>query len=743
MYIFRKQDEPGNQTSITATLSYDNLYHVDDMTKFISMNNENDMCKCKGKPTISKMVIPTLDIEAIPINHSTTPEASIFREEEANRMKKAKGLNKLKQQLRTEIKHDALTHEIEKTQRRGSARVHSNASTRGLNPLEVLHVKLSHANEALIKHLVYHNLVDGTIYKWADIKDLTLGICDACMKGKMKAFPIPPSMSDKEYGIFEFITVDIMYMTRRSVRGYLYVALFVCKTTTKTFPKLMRYKSELLPKFKELLSENNITKNPNIVEIRYLLSDSDSNITDIEFEKYMRSENITLYTSAPYKKQQNLAERYVYTIKDGMRTVMAYNNCPIGFWCYAITYFCYTFNRLPRMGRMKTRDEEFYGIRTDISNAVPFYASGYFHSTLEERSKDPKGKVFENKATPGIMLGYADSDGYHSSKNSYIILTAFPNQTIIRHDCVFRFYNDSKSPSLLDPDEEQRTNELFEKQVEENYDELFDYETKPNNAKLDFKDIYIPPTILPRGGEPDIPKLINSPFIKMEHPKLPQQEEVLPDQEVMESIQKEIKIQSRKRAREEPNPTVIPKMVTRNKGVISDSLAAIYKALNVKQNENKSKKTANDRNIRCRIRLAVTGEHKETWWPVFQKFINENGFAKLAEKPDLYPNELTIPTTPQHMKEALRGPFGHMWVKGMLTKLKRIFDRNTFTVCPETDQIDPTKKGIKSKLAFRVSRNPDNTWKFRCRLVACGYSQKYGKHLPPHQNTDHFVQSCT
>jgi hypothetical protein len=71
----------------------------------------------------------------------------------------------------------------------------------------------------------------------------------------------------------------------------------------------------------------------------------------------------------------------------------------------------------------------------------------------------------------------------------------------------------------------------------------------------------------------------------MEHPKLPQQEEMLPDQEVMESIQKEIKIQSRKRAREEPNPTVIPKMVTSNKGVISDFLAANYKALNVKKME--------------------------------------------------------------------------------------------------------------------------------------------------------------
>ena len=127
----------------------------------------------------------------------------------------------------------------------------------------------------------------------------------------------------------------------------------------------------------------------------------------------------------------------------------------------------------------------------DSSNTVPFYASGYFHSTLDERSKDPKGKVFEHNAIPGIMLGYADGQGYNSSKNSYIILTAFPNQTIIRHDCVFRFYNGSKSPSLLDRDEEQRTNKLFERQVEENYDELFDYETKPNNAKLDFKDIYL------------------------------------------------------------------------------------------------------------------------------------------------------------------------------------------------------------------------------------------------------------
>ena len=56
---------------------------------------------------------------------------------------KAKGLEKLKKQLRSEIKEDLITHEIEKTLRKGSARVHNKASTGGLNPLEVLHVKLS------------------------------------------------------------------------------------------------------------------------------------------------------------------------------------------------------------------------------------------------------------------------------------------------------------------------------------------------------------------------------------------------------------------------------------------------------------------------------------------------------------------------------------------------------------------------------------------------------------------------
>jgi len=93
---------------------------------------------------------------------------------------------------------------IDKQQTRGSAKIKFKATTVGLNPLEILHLKLGHANETLIKWCVKHGIVMGTGYTYDEIKNLTLPLCDACMRGKMKAFPIPASISERQYGIFEY-----------------------------------------------------------------------------------------------------------------------------------------------------------------------------------------------------------------------------------------------------------------------------------------------------------------------------------------------------------------------------------------------------------------------------------------------------------------------------------------------------------------------------------------------------------
>jgi hypothetical protein len=86
------------------------------------------------------------------------------------------------------------------------------------------------------------------------------------------------------------------------------------------------------------------------------------------------------------------------SIKDGIRTVMAYNNAPIRYWCYAMDYFCYTFNKLPRINETRSRNEIFFGIEPDLSHSVLFYSSGYYRVCPKERVTLPesgsRGKAF-------------------------------------------------------------------------------------------------------------------------------------------------------------------------------------------------------------------------------------------------------------------------------------------------------------------------------------------------------------
>jgi hypothetical protein len=79
--------------------------------------------------------------------------------------------------------------------------------------------------------------------------------------------------------------------------------------------------------------------------MRILHTDFDALVLDKHFNDVLVEKNIRLRNSAPCKHQQNLAERYIGSIKDGIRTVMAYNNATIRYWCYAMDYFCYAHQR--------------------------------------------------------------------------------------------------------------------------------------------------------------------------------------------------------------------------------------------------------------------------------------------------------------------------------------------------------------------------------------------------------------
>jgi hypothetical protein len=197
------------------------------------------------------------------------------------------------------------------------------------------------------------------------------------------------------------------------------MSLFVEKTTSMTFSKLMKKKSDFLRVLEEEIHENGPDKNQRSLEVRVLQGDHDPVIVDNMVKDYLNKKNIMLYTSAPYIHQQNLAETYVQSIKYGLRTNMFYNNTPKYYWCYAVEY-CYIYNRMPRYDRNITRYEEFIGDKPDMSMYVPFYAKCVTHITKEICEKD--GLVFATKAVSCRMLGYADADPIHKMHNTCICI---------------------------------------------------------------------------------------------------------------------------------------------------------------------------------------------------------------------------------------------------------------------------------------------------------------------------------
>jgi hypothetical protein len=146
-------------------------------------------------------------------------------------------------------------------------------------------------------------------------------------------------------------------------------------------------------------------------------------VLDKHFKDVLVEKNIRLRIGVPYKHQQNLAERYIGSIKDGIRTVMVYNKAPIRYWCYAMDYFCYTFNNLPRINETQSRNVIVYRSTLPVTTMyVPKSGSLYPSMALAAKPLHVKAVLVD-----------------HTLKNSYIILTG-TSSIVVRHDSYFRHF---------------------------------------------------------------------------------------------------------------------------------------------------------------------------------------------------------------------------------------------------------------------------------------------------------------
>jgi hypothetical protein len=368
---------------------------------------------------------------------------------------------------------------LQRIDRKGSRSMTYAPAVVGVNPLEVLHISLGHIPERHIKWLVKHNKVKGLLYTYKEIRKLHLGVCATCLKGRMKAFPVPTrGIHRKHFSPGEFYSVDILTMGVTALRGgYKHFALYVDVASSALFPFPLVQKSDLLDTLVRLQQLHNPPRNPKAVALRFINADAGSEQLEASFLTYCHDNNVSLFLAPPKKQQYDIVESFVDVVKSGIRVALIYNLAPLSLWWYACRYVCFIYNRQVKMGELEARITQFDGTEADLSLAVPFYSPGVYQVTREER----ESKTFSAKAVECRMIGFADQTSVDdttqigvdvpvSFKDAYMCLTAH-SSVMIRRDCFFAVYRDSGTCLLRsDPSDRVRLSEPIDST---DYDAIF------------------------------------------------------------------------------------------------------------------------------------------------------------------------------------------------------------------------------------------------------------------------------
>ena len=199
----------------------------------------------------------------------------------------------------------------------------------------------------------------------------------------------------------ECYSIDTIPMGKRSCRGYNGWILMIAAATDRAFAYLTKSQdaSEFLRKVKLHFQLNHNGRYPRVIKCTTILTDNGPQMTSLIFKDYCNEPDINIHLnySAPYQQVQNRTERFVQTIKGGIKSCMAYNNAPYWYWCFCVIYYIITYNSLPKYGRPLSRDEDFTQVKPDMSMATPFYAKGVYQISPSERQLLDGGESWADK----------------------------------------------------------------------------------------------------------------------------------------------------------------------------------------------------------------------------------------------------------------------------------------------------------------------------------------------------------
>ena len=185
-------ENPTDYVIAQANLSNDGLHYITNIYDLINASPQSKLKHVSFMPSQAPHTNTTTS------SHYKTTHKLLLHPQATN-------VNTTNQQLNPTLKqkHDKLSHN------RGRYQGRFNHILQGLNPLEVLKIRLGFLGTHNIRQIVKKQSIDGLEATHDDIKHIHIKPSLAEYKGRMSAFPIYPSLSHNPHAsLFETWSVD-------------------------------------------------------------------------------------------------------------------------------------------------------------------------------------------------------------------------------------------------------------------------------------------------------------------------------------------------------------------------------------------------------------------------------------------------------------------------------------------------------------------------------------------------------
>lgn len=290
------------------------------------------------------------------------------------------------------------------------------------NDLDLWHQRLGHINGSKLKEIARKGILK-------DLKiPLTaeLSFCEGCVEGKMFRKPFKSLGEIRSTRRLELVHSDVCGpMQTESIGGKRYFVTFIDDYSRCCSIYFLKYKSEVLEKFKEFAA---ITTNQSGQRIRTLRTDNGGEYVSEEFTTYLKLKGIHHQLTSPHSPQQNgVAERMNRTLIESARSMIAHAKLPNKYWAEAVATAAYIRNRTPTTAIKEnvTPYEKWYERKPNVDNFKVFGCIAYAHIPESQRRKlDKKSK----------KLRFV---GYSLQSKGYRLLDESTSRVFIRRDVTF------------------------------------------------------------------------------------------------------------------------------------------------------------------------------------------------------------------------------------------------------------------------------------------------------------------